>query len=175
MFAKAMDNSTIYNILLQHEANAFKKNYLGMTAKEMEPLKCRRLTKPTLQLNIDNGYYQQPPPQVPMIVISPQPQFFSFPASPIVQVDTNSRKSSNIASPNFYLPPNVTPITPINMVPQVFFPPDFDFTRSTFFSTVQAPSPQPHFFATTPDILNRRISTDFIFSPYSMNFPSPCL
>lgn len=163
MFAKAMDNKTIFNILLGKKANVALKNRLGMTAEEMEPLKCQRLTKPKLSIPNNEGmFYQHPTPQMPVIVISPQPQLYMIPSSPMIfgGCADNLPRSSNLPTPNFYVSPNLTPFPTMN-AQQMFFPSEFN---SAYINPAVIQNPTQQYFATSPNFLNQRVSGNFFGS-----------
>ncbi|XP_044267782.1 ankyrin repeat and SAM domain-containing protein 6-like [Tribolium madens] len=144
MFAVAVANNKAMKRLLLYNADTSLKNCLGKTASDIAQTRHKKIDiAPTKQA-----------PNLPVFVISPH-----TPNSPVFQVAPNFghlRKSSNTLTPNTpnFLCANITPIAPMGpqMMPQVFFPPNFslsnfaspmgayDSSNHSFFNATMTPS-----------------------------------
>ncbi|XP_008193696.3 ankyrin repeat and SAM domain-containing protein 6 [Tribolium castaneum] len=161
MFAAALANNKAMKKLMLLNADVSAKNYLGKTVFDIEQTRHRK---------IDIAPKKQQP-NVPFIVISPHAT-----NSPVFQLTQNYpnfaptsgeghlRKSSNTLTPSApnLLCANVTPIAPITtpqMMPQMFFPPNF--SPSNFATPVGAFDSSNHSF------LNATLTpSTMFFSPF---------
>lgn len=174
MFAAAMEENEIYNRLIEEGADPATKNSIGMTAKDIQ------LSKEKLE---DLASMSKPKPLTPAELISKCPHMSPFQnplvfvnPPPFIQVSSvDLRKSSNLLtpSPNCYVAtPHLTPISPLAVFPQIFFPQEF--------CQNQVYSAPPHGAFISPyshvhDLLNAQISpSGFVFSPTPVNGISPC-
>lgn len=181
MFAAAMENCEAFTLLISKGADTTLKNCFDFTARGITEFRNQKLEAKYSETNlsknpptlITNGQHLQPPqtPAPPYIVISPHPSFYQLPPSHTSHV----RTSSNTISPGYYFTtPNVTPITPINLIPQpqMFFPPEFSPNQ------VYGASPVPSYYNNSNDFLNARINSGNIYLspvPQTVNYPSPCM
>ncbi|KAJ8968709.1 hypothetical protein NQ314_002164 [Rhamnusium bicolor] len=136
-------------------------------------IKCPHQEPPSI---LTNSPHLQPhqhfqPQQIPYIVISPHQSFYQLPQNQII--NPHLRKSSNTMTPSpnyFFATPNVTPITPLNFLPQpqMFFPPEFSPNQ------IFSPNAIQHIYGNPNDFLNARMNQNMCMSPM-MSFPSPCV
>lgn len=163
MFAAGMEDPSSFTALLNKNADADLKNFLGKTASDIEKSKRITNSKKTKSLKpaevIANSSHISPyQHQVPQILYNnaSYPNFLCV--TPHLYFSQQLRRSSNVftPSPNFYLTPsNISPIptfTPVS--PQVFFPPDFSIQQYYPISPVTIPS----FFNNSNDFLETKIT-----------------
>lgn len=180
MFASAMENCEAFTLLIAKGADISTKNCIGFTAHGIIDSRNQKLEKkhnePNFSKNspnvLPNGPHMQPlqTPTPPYIIISPQPTFYQLPPNQLVP--PHVRKSSNTVSPGFFFTtPNVTPITPLNLIPppQIFFPPEFSPSQVYGASTVS------NYYNNSNEFLNARVNSGNVYVspvPQAMNYPS---
>lgn len=178
MFASAMENCEAFTLLIAKGADTTIKNCIGFTAHRITESRNQKLemkhkeanfSKNPPNLLVSGPHMQQPQPSArPYFIISPQP-FYQMPGNQLVS--QHIRKSSNTISPGFYITsPNVTPITPLNLVsqPQIFFPSEFSPNQ------VYGANPVPNYYNSN-DFLNARVSANNIYLspiPHATNYSS---
>lgn len=182
MIATAMEDSTAFSLLIANKADPSIKNFIGMTAPDIRKSREVKEDRPAAPPPISHTL--KPPQLTPAQLISnsphmspftnghfigPQPTFIVM--TPEQATIHHLRKSSDAVtpSPNYFIAtPHLTPISTMALVPQIFFPSDFNSSIS------------PGIFSNS--LLNARLSpmnqsglyVSPSYNPQS-GFPSPCV
>lgn len=149
MFAAALDNVKAQKMLIEKGADTTLKSIVGQTYNDIINTKRQKTNAHPSPL---------PQPQeisVPLVVLTPQPAFLNI--SPIDQATFRNRKSSDVATPQCFFTPHLTPIA---LPPQIFFPPNFSPSQ------VHVASPQ---YVLPP------MSCDKLLMPKTDYYYSPCV
>ncbi|CAH0555234.1 unnamed protein product [Brassicogethes aeneus] len=169
MFSAATLNTEMFDLLIKCGANEHIQNTAGATAKYLIDLKRQKKYNKQKKTAKNNVYLEPPQHQVqqqyhqaniPMIMVSPLPPYETH---NMHGPPANFRKSSDVHTPNYFMSP-MTPITPVNFMPQMFFPPDFDAHQGM------------HYYGLYNEVLNQRMYPSSFLSPMTLNYAaSPCI
>ena len=121
MFVTGLGDNDIYNVLISKGANIDTKNVIGQSAQDIitEFKRNRKINRPSpLNIYITSSSCPVHSPLGESLSVSWH-DIATIP--PPSQFPLHARKSSEVISPNFIFSPNLTPVIPVNNVPQLFF------------------------------------------------------